>query len=115
MNLFIFIVTCQPAVWRSIENESFALIVFLYFNCFTLPKIWSLLGVLHVFYDPANSEMDQGLSFDWILRLFVHQVLGGLWTLIILNLLLTWAIFDKILVEGDDIALDIVIGGVFFL
>ncbi len=115
MNLFIFIVTRQSAVRRPIENESFALIVLLYFNCFTLPKIGSLLRVLHVFYDPANSEMNQGLFFDWIMRIFVHQVLGVLWRLIILNLLLTWVILDKILVEGVGIALDIVIRGVFFL
>ena len=64
LNLFIFILTRQPAVRSPIENESFTLIGLLYFNRFTLPKIGSLLRVLHVFYDPANSEMDQGLSFD---------------------------------------------------
>jgi hypothetical protein len=64
MNLFIFIVTRQPAVRSPVENKSFTLIGLLYFNRFTLPKIGSLLRVLHVFYNPANSEMDQGLPSD---------------------------------------------------
>lgn len=113
--LFIFIVARQPAVRSPIENEPFTLIGLLYFNRFTLPKIGSLLRVLHIFYNPANSEMDQGLSFDLILIPFVDQVLGVLWRLISLNLLLAWTILDKILVEGHEIALDSVIRGVFFL
>ena len=73
VNLWVLVVTGEPAVWGFVEHESLTVVIIFDFNGFALTKIMFLLGILQVILDNStDSEMYNGLSLYLILRLFVH-------------------------------------------